>query len=134
MSTVVITPIYAAAFALMFIGLSVRTLRLRRRHQVAVGSGDKPVLQRAIRAHANFAEYVPLTLLLISFLEGTAGSTAVVHGMCAALLVGRCLHAVGISQVVEDYRWRVAGMALTFLALGLTAMGLLLGALQVRLP
>lgn len=134
MSTVVITPIYAAAFALMFIGLSVRTLRLRRRHQVAVGSGDKPVLQRAIRAHANFAEYVPLTLLLISFLEGTAGSTAVVHGVCAALLVGRCLHAVGISQVVEDYRWRVAGMALTFLALGLTAMGLLLGALQVRLP
>jgi uncharacterized membrane protein YecN with MAPEG domain len=33
------------------------------------------------------------------------------------LLIGRVLHAFGISQAEENYRFRVAGMALTFVAL-----------------
>ncbi len=51
-SSTPITPIYAALIALMFVALSVRTLRLRHRFAVAVGTGGERELERAIRAHA----------------------------------------------------------------------------------
>jgi len=64
-----VTPLYAALLGLMFIALSIRTIRLRRRYRVAIGDGRKALLQRAMRVNANFAEYVPLALLLIYFVE-----------------------------------------------------------------
>lgn len=109
-----VTPLYAAVFALLFVALSVRTLRLRRRFGVAIGPGDEPLLERAVRAHGNFAEYVPLCLLLLFFVELETESSAAVHGFGLLLLAGRLLHARGVSQVAEDFRFRVAGMALTF--------------------
>ncbi len=109
-----ITPAYAAIFALLFVALSIRTIRLRRRARVGIGSGGDAALERAARVHANFAEYVPFALVLIYFLEiETAGNTWI-HGLCIALLAGRLLHAYGVSQVRENYRFRTAGMALTF--------------------
>lgn len=112
-----ITPLYAALIALLFVVLSVRTLRLRGRYGVAVGPGKVPELHRAIRAHANFAEYVPLTLLLLYFLETQTMNRLLIHLFCSALLVGRVCHAYGISQVNENLNLRVTGMALTFIAL-----------------
>ncbi|MCG8413750.1 MAG: MAPEG family protein [Pseudomonadales bacterium] len=112
-----ILPIYAALFGLIFVGLSVRTLRLRHRYQVAVGPGEAPELQRAMRVHANFAEYVPLTLLLLYFLEVYGQARLLVHLFCLLLLTGRLLHAFGVSQVQENFNYRVTGMALTFVAL-----------------
>ena len=64
-----VTPIYATILGLLFIALSVRTIRMRRKHRVAVGDGNNSELRRAMRVHANFAEYVPLALLLIFFVE-----------------------------------------------------------------
>ena len=61
--------LYAALLAILYAGLSVRTLRLRRQLRIAIGDkGDERML-RAMRAHANFAEYVPLALLLIYLVE-----------------------------------------------------------------
>ena len=120
-----ITPAYAAIFALLFVALSLRTVRLRRRLRVAVGDGGDAQLQRAARVHSNFAEYVPFALVLIYFTEIGAAGNAWVHGLCLALLAGRLLHAYGVSQVKENYRFRVASMALTFIVI-LSAAFLLL--------
>ena len=109
-----VTPLYAAIIALTFVLLSIRTLRLRRRFAVAIGDGEQPLLARAARAHANFAEYVPITLLLIYFLEVGGVPITWIHALCGTLLVARLVHAYGISQVDENHRYRVTGMALTF--------------------
>jgi uncharacterized protein len=109
-----ITPGYAAVFALMFVVLSLRTIRLRRRAKAAIGDGGDPRLARAARVHSNFAEYVPLSLLLIYFLETQTGSGMGIHVLCLMLLAGRSSHAWGVSQVRENYRFRVVGMVLTF--------------------
>jgi len=112
-----IVPIYAALLALVFVALSVRTLRLRRRLRIAVGdAGDKTML-RAMRVHANFAEYVPLTLLILHFAEAGGAMPVLVHLLCGALVVGRIVHAYGVSRRQEDFRFRVLGMSLTFCAL-----------------
>lgn len=109
-----VTPLYAALLALIFVALSLRTIRLRRRYRVGVGDGNHAELQRAARVHANFAEYVPLALLLIYFAETGGGPSPLIHILAIALLSGRLLHAWGVSQVRENYRYRTIGMVLTF--------------------
>lgn len=109
-----ITPVYAALLAFVFVGLSIHTIKQRRRYQVALGDGEKPELMRAMRAHANFAEYVPLALVLVWMAEAVAYPVWVVHALGLALLVGRLSHAYGITQTNENFRFRVFGMALTF--------------------
>ena len=52
-----ITPVYAALLGLLFIALSVRVIRLRRSRKVAVGARGDEAIERAMRVHANFAEY-----------------------------------------------------------------------------
>jgi uncharacterized membrane protein YecN with MAPEG domain len=109
-----IVPFYAALLALIFVALSVRTLRLRRRLKIGIGDGGDPQMLRAMRVHANFAEYVPLSLILLYFAELQGTPTGVAHLLGGALLIGRLTHAYGVAQVSENYRFRVFGMALTF--------------------
>lgn len=121
-----ITPFYAAILAFFFIALSVRTLRLRRALSIGLGDGGNEHMLRVTRVHANFAEYVPLTLVVVGFLELRGGWPALIHLLCTTLLAGRLSHAVGVSRLQEDHRFRVFGMAMTFTALGGAAAGLLL--------
>ncbi len=107
------TPLYAAIIGLVFVVLSVRTLLLRRRLGIAIGTGEDPELTRAMRVHSNFAEYVPLALILFYFLEVETDADLWIHVLCISLIAGRILHAYGVSQVEENYRFRVAGMILT---------------------
>ena len=120
-----VTPFYAALIALLFVALSIRTLRLRHRFKVAIGPGEEPMLERAMRVHANFAEYVPIALLLVLFVELTTRNEILVHALGVLLIAGRSLHAYGVSQVRENFRYRVSGMALTFTVIITAAVTLL---------
>lgn len=120
-----ITPLYAALLGLLFVALSVRTLLLRRRLRIAVGDGGNKQMLRAMRVHANFAEYTPISLLLIFMLKLAGAPRAWPHALCICLVVGRIVHAYGVSSVTEDYRYRVVGMAMTLASL-LGAVGALL--------
>jgi len=120
-----IVPIYGALLAFVFLWLSARVIRVRGAERVAIGAGASKTLERAIRVHANFAEYAPLALLLILIAELQAAPAALVHGLCLALLLGRGLHAFGMSQEKEDFRVRASCMVLTFAALAGAALTLL---------
>jgi uncharacterized protein len=121
-----ITSLYAAILAILFVGLSARTILVRRELRIAIGDASNDRMRRAMRVHANFAEYVPLALLLLFFLEATTGRTAVIHAIGIGLVVGRCLHAYGVSKEKEPFGYRVAGMVLTFAAILFAAIGLLI--------
>lgn len=124
-----ITPFYAAVLALIYTFLSVRTLRLRRMKRIIVGDGDDMVLTRAVRAHSNFAEYTPIAILLIYFLEVQSQGTVIVHALGCVLILGRVIHAWGISQTNENIRFRVAGMALTLACIISASLRLLISSL-----
>jgi uncharacterized membrane protein YecN with MAPEG domain len=112
-----ITAFYAGALILVFVALSVRVIGARRAAKVAVGDkGDQGLLRR-MRAHGNFAEYVPLAVVLMGLLESLAAPALQLHAMGLALLVGRGLHAFGISRLDEPLWMRVTGMAITFAVL-----------------
>lgn len=120
-----VASLYAAVLALMFVALSIRTLRLRRRLGIAIGDAGDPAMLRAMRVHSNFAEDVPLGLLLIYFVEVAAAHTVLAHVFGLCLLIGRVSHAFGVSQVRENYAYRVFGMAMTLTSLGACALFLL---------
>jgi len=108
------TGIYAALLGLLLILLSVRTIQQRRRAQVAIGTAGDAALERAIRVHANFCEYVPIALILVYFVELQFSAIWITHALGGLLLLGRLLHAFGVSHEPENLRFRVSGMMLTF--------------------
>ena len=109
-----ITPIYAALLGLIFVVLSIKTIIIRRKNKVAVGDGNKPQLQRAMRVHANFAEYTPIAIILVGFVESLKYNEIIVHILLSLFLLGRIIHAYGLSKIDEDFKFRVSGMLLTF--------------------
>ena len=125
---------YAGILALLYIALAVSVVRLRYRHRVALGTGDHEPLVRAIRAHANFSEYVPLALLLLYFVAELGISPLLIHALAALLLIGRILHAY--SLLVHEPRkggwpvFRTAGMVCSFTVLGITGIALLFAWVQ----
>ena len=120
-----ILPIYAAVFAIFFVVLSIRTIRQRRKLKIGLGDSGNNDMQRAMRVHANFTEYVPLSLLMIFLVEQSGVYAWFLHALCLGLLVGRLAHAYGVSQQRENFRFRVTGMILTFATLITSATHLL---------
>lgn len=125
----VVVPFYAALLVLLFIALSLRVIRLRRATRVPIGHAGEHRLERGARVHANFAEYVPVALILLSFVEVQGWSPVIVHGLCILLLAGRIVHAFGVSREPEDFRYRVTGMSMTFTVLGTASSLILAGSL-----
>jgi uncharacterized protein len=112
--TLTATPLWAALLALLYLVLAAQVIRARYRTRTALGIGNDPGLERAIRAHANFAEYVPLTLILLTLAELQGASPWLLHLLGALLFAGRAVHAYGISQTEEVLIRRSAGVVLTF--------------------
>ena len=78
-------------------------------------------MRRAIRAHANFVETVPMGLvlaLLLAFQDWPYAGGAV----ALLLLSGRAFHATGLSRSPENFRFRVSGMMLTLASYALGAV------------
>jgi uncharacterized protein len=124
-----ITALYAALITVVFLALSRRVIVLRRAAQVPLGDGGDRKLTRAMRAHANCAEYAPLGIILIGLAESLSVPALIVHALGVSLVAGRIVHAYGVSQEPENFRFRVAGMGLTFTAIAVAAGAALIGAI-----
>lgn len=109
-----ITAIVAALLSLILLKLSFAVINLRRENKVSLGSGGNDALERAIRAQANFTEYVPIGLILMACLElnGAPWWLVLVPGI--TLIIGRIFHAQGINEVPPNFSKRVLGMKFTF--------------------
>ena len=121
-----ITAIYASLLAFVLVALSARVIGMRRSAKVAVGDQGNPDLLRRMRAHANFAEYVPFALVLMGLAESLKAPLSVLHALGLVLLAGRLLHAFGISQTKEPLWMRVTGMTMTLTVIMAGALNCLL--------
>ncbi|HVI89085.1 MAG TPA: MAPEG family protein [Dongiaceae bacterium] len=125
LTPVTTTSVYAVLLTLLFLTLSARAMSGRRRSRVSLGDGSSEELRRRLRAHANFAEYTPLALILMGLLE-LQGAGAIVLNVIGLLLVaGRLAHAYGISRIPEHLSARVLGVGLTLLSMILSCLALL---------
>lgn len=104
---------------------------MRIRLKIGIGDGGNAEMLRAIRVHANFAEYVPFSLLLIYMLEVNGGAVWLIHVLGCTLLFARLLHAFGVSQLAEKMLFRQIGMVLTFSTIAVAALSLLAAAFKL---
>jgi uncharacterized membrane protein YecN with MAPEG domain len=121
-----ITSLYAGLLALLFIALSARVIAFRRSERVSLGDGESKDLRQRCRAHANFAEYTPIGLILLACVELQAAPGIAVHLLGLMLLIGRGLHARAFWIHPMNFTFRTWGMLLTFGMIGLSAIGLVL--------
>ena len=56
--------ICSLVFLVLFFRLFMDVVKLRRANKISLGHGKNSKLERAVRAHANFIEYVPLSIML----------------------------------------------------------------------
>ncbi|MBK1667545.1 hypothetical protein CKO28_05805 [Rhodovibrio sodomensis] len=108
-----LTAFYTALSLLWLLVLAGRVMALRWHHQVGINAGEHNDLARAIRAHANAAEYVPGALILILVLELMATPIWALHVLGLALVIGRVFHAVGLWRSSGVSIGRQVGMLLT---------------------
>ena len=108
-----ITAIFAAILGLMAAALTANVIIHRVRLKVDSGDGGLPAMAQAIRAHGNFAEQVPLALLLIAGVEMLGAARWLVVALGAALLVARLASALGLGRSLAGTPPRQIGAALT---------------------
>lgn len=111
------TGLYMAANALILLVLAVYVMRLRWRYETSLMDGGHPHLVRAIRAHGNAAENIPVVLLLLLFVGVMGANMTILHVMGLSLTVGRLAHPIGILK--GSLMARAIGMTGTWGAMAL---------------
>ncbi|WP_424831104.1 MAPEG family protein [Ruegeria sp.] len=117
-----ITPIYAALLALLYVWLSIKVIGQRRSEKISYGDGSNTSMLKVMRTHSNFVEYTPFALLLILMVEIQGGGSRSLHLLGLTLLAGRLLHAYGFGRSPQIVILRQLGMGLTFTAIAVAAI------------
>lgn len=91
-----VTALYAAVCGFLVIALAANVVRYRLGKKVSLGDGGHKDVNRAIRAHGNTVEYIPLALILMALLEINGGGNTALHIYGIMLVAGRLLYAYGM--------------------------------------
>lgn len=116
----------AAAAAIINIWLSQRISQLRHRHKISIGTGGNEMIERRMRAQLNFAENVPVVLILIAIIEMTGKAGLWLAPAGAVFMLGRVFHGLGMDG--GKFGWgRMVGTLTTMLAqVGLAVVAVLI--------
>ena len=121
-----ITLTIAAAAALLHVWLSVRVSQLRLRHKVLIGDEGNRSVGARMRAHGNYAENMPLFLILLALIEHGIGSELWLWIVALAFIVARLLHAFGMDRGTANWMRLVGILVSWLLLLGLAAYAIML--------
>jgi uncharacterized membrane protein YecN with MAPEG domain len=105
---------YAAILGIIFFALSSWVIAYRIKYKVLIGSNNILTLEKMIRTHANFAEYIPLCLILLTGFEIVSHNVSQTHVLGIMLVVGRILHMFGVNFRPAPNVYRILGVVLTF--------------------
>jgi uncharacterized membrane protein YecN with MAPEG domain len=111
-----IAALYCGVNVLLLLVLAYLVTQGRRTHKITLGDGGHEGMSRAIRAHANAAEYIPAALVglvVLSLFE--ALPVWVLHAGGISLTLGRILHGWGLHTGVLNTP-RKMGTALSWLS------------------
>lgn len=124
MHAIHLTLLFAGLYALLQCALTALVIKRRVQTGIKLMDGGDENLRRRIRAHGNFAETAPISLLLMAFLELSGLGSVWILSLGCGLLLGRVLNAYGL--IVSDTQpkplpTRLGGMALTLFVLSTEA-------------
>ena len=132
MNNIPLTSLFASLFTIFYLFLSFRIGYLRGSPVMKlIFKMDKKVpaikLDRNVRAHGNFSEYVPLFLILLYIFESVdLISFKYLLIICLVFSYGRVAHAICFAFYDYNPFLRISGMVSTYLGLALLSILLLL--------
>jgi len=132
MNSIPLTSLFASIFTIFYLFLSFRIGYLRGSPVMKlIFKMDKKVpaikLDRNVRAHGNFSEYVPLFLILLYIFESVdLISFKYLLIICLVFSYGRVAHAICFAFYDHNPFLRISGMLCTYLSLALLSIHLLL--------
>ena len=112
----------AGAAALVNMWLSWRIGQIRISEKISIGDGGNPRLVARMRAQLNFAEYVPVVLILIALVEAATGSSTWLGIVAAVFIAGRICHGVGMDGWMAGRTFGMATSSLIMIGLGIYAL------------
>ena len=95
-----VTAIYAALLGLMLLVLKFRVIAARRRLLVDVLDGGERDVTRRMRVHGNFAEHVPMALILMAVVELNGAEAWNLHALGVVLLISRISKNISVAIAV----------------------------------
>lgn len=120
MTMLPVTLVLAAACGLINLWLGLRLVR-GRMGGVPIGDGGKPEMLAGMRAHANFAEYAPLVVILTALIELARGPSLLLWALTAVFVVARLVHPLGMSRPAPN-ALRAAGAMGTWIVTAVLAV------------
>lgn len=115
------TMLVAALLGLMKLALGISVTKYRFQNKIMWGDASDDGMARRIRAHANFTEWVPGTLILLGLIEMMGVSPIIIALLGAMLIIARILHAVGLMGSAEAFN-RATGIVINWATLGLASI------------
>jgi uncharacterized membrane protein YecN with MAPEG domain len=112
LSLLSVTPIYIALLALLFIPFTMRVALYRVKNEINLGDGGDAEMIKRIRGQGNFIETVPLAVILLLVMELMGAGDTWLHALGAALVIGRLLHYLSITEL-GPFIGRPIGMVAT---------------------
>ena len=123
----------AALLSVLYVFLSIAVSGERGRSKIGLGTGAEasavlgqehtaPKLLIAVRRHGHFAEYVPISLILMALLEMAGTGRDVLIGLAAALVIARLMIVFGMGRPAPNVL-RAGGNVIQLLTI-LAAAGL----------
>jgi hypothetical protein len=121
-----VTAFFAGLLALVFLALTVYVIVRRYHMKLSLGDGGDQDMVRRIRAHANFAEYVPLALILMALNELNGATQGYLALMGVTLTFGRMSHFYSLTMHEAKPQGRIIfrqiGMGCTLTVIGVMAL------------
>lgn len=110
---------------MLYVYLSLKRIRLRRKHQTALGDGGVDEIIQARGARDNFSSYTPLFLILLTGAKYNGLPFYVVHGLGVAFLLGVFFHAYAFlfeekyekGKLITKIEFRVLGVKITLFSI-----------------
>jgi uncharacterized membrane protein YecN with MAPEG domain len=99
------------------------------RHRFKGESGDPVALEKAVRAHGNNTEYVPVILVGLGVMAMMGASAQTISILGGTLFVARVFHAYGIQQAKVPNVFGMVGNIVTWLVMLCVATTLVLQAM-----
>ena len=119
-----ITAIYAGLIGLFYTYVSLHVSLARGASKISMGDGGQTDLNLRIRAHANFNEYAPITLILLALAEHQGAPALVLHGAGLTLLATRGANFYGLTSA-NGYKVRYWGALATYVLLLILSLAVL---------
>ena len=123
-----LTAFYGAILALIYIGLSGWVIGGRTTKDTLIGDGGDLAMEKRIRSHANFQEYVPFAVILIGLLEAGGAGHDLVRILLIVLIVARLMHPIGMfarKNSPQQFLFRGVGIIATLGVIIVSAVTLL---------